>query len=79
MASSMKEKNDKAAWDAYQAEGKRLMEETMRQVEDLEEKYKDKPRNAGIDGDPEMEERREITRRFAQEVKCLQTKYGIVT
>ena len=77
MASSMKERNDKEAWDAYMAEGKRLMEETMRQAEALEEKYKDEPRNAGIDGDPEMKERREITRRFGQEVKRLQEKYGI--
>lgn len=77
MGLSIEEKNDKATLDAYLAEGQRLIEETKKQVESLEEKYKDKPRNVGIDGDPEMEERREITRWFGREVKRLQTEYGI--
>ncbi len=78
---SMKEKNDEKSWEGYMSEKPQLMAEVSRRIAILEEKYQniDKSISVGLDDeDPKLEERREITHWFGQEVKRLRNKYGIV-
>lgn len=77
MGLSMKERNDKAAWAAYEKEGKALIEETCRKREEISERHKNDPRHPGMDGSPEDKEARALTKWYGEEIKKLRKKHGI--
>lgn len=77
MASSMKERNGRKAWEAYEKAGEKLKAEAVRKREAVEEKYRDAPHPPGLDTDPAEKELGEVTKWFGQEVKRLREKYGI--
>ncbi len=58
-------------------EAQKLKDEAIQRASAIEEKYKNGLQHVGIDGNLELEERREITHWFGQEVKRLRKKYGI--
>lgn len=77
MDSSMKERNDKEAWSAYEEDGKRLMQETLKKRDAVLEKYENVSHPSGLDTDPSSEELKEITEWFGKEVERLKKKHGI--
>ncbi len=78
MDSGMKDQNDKKAWEKYEKAAKKLMAEAIKKREAVEKKYANVPQpHYGLDGSPGEEERREITKWFAKELKKLREKYGI--
>lgn len=77
MGLSMKERNDKTVWAAYEKEGQILIEEACRRREEISEKHKNDPHHPGMDGSPEAKEAGEVTRWFGREIKKLREKHGI--
>lgn len=77
MDSSMKDRNDKRAWAAYEKEGQKLIEAAARKREAVSQKHRGDPRHIGLDGNPEAKEAAEVTKWFSSELKKLRKKYGI--
>ncbi|MCD7812128.1 MAG: hypothetical protein LUG91_09840 [Ruminococcus sp.] len=78
MALSMKDRNDKKAWSAYEKEGKKLMEEVMKRRKAIEEKHTSSETTLyGLDGAPDEKELAEVTRWYGEELIKLRQKYGI--
>ena len=77
MDSSMKDRNDKKAWSAYEKEGKKLMKEAAKRREAISKKHKGDKRECGMGTTPEMKEAAEVTKWFNEELKNLRKKYGI--
>lgn len=77
MDSSMKERNDKKAWAAYEKEGQELIKETARRREIVSEKYKNNERQLGMGMTPELKEAAEVTKWFSEGLKKLREKHGI--
>lgn len=74
---SMKDRNDKAAWAAYEKEGRKLMKEAAKRREAISQKHKDDKPMMGLGISPELQEASEVTKWFGKEVKKLRKKYGI--
>lgn len=77
MDSSMKERNDKKAWEAYEQEAKKLAQEAYKRREEIARKHKQDIHPGGLGLSPEDKEAGQITKWFGREVKKLQQKYGI--
>ena len=77
MDSSMKDRNDKKAWAAYEKEGQRLVEEAARRREKIAKKHENESQMKGRGTSPEMKEASEVTKWFNQELQKLKRKYGI--
>ena len=77
MDSSMKERNDKESWAAYEEEGKKLMEEARKRRDAVLKKYEDTAYPPGLDTDPANQELGEVTKWFGEEIEKLRKKYGI--
>lgn len=77
MDSSMKDRNDKKAWAAYEKDGQKLMREAAKRREAVAKKHKGDKQTYGMGTTPEMREAAEVTRWFTEELKKLRKKYGI--
>ncbi len=73
----MKERNDKDSWAAYEEEGKKLIEETLKKKDAILRKYRNILYPSGLDTDPSAKELHEITKWFGKEILKLREKHGI--
>lgn len=77
MDSSMKDRNDKKAWAAYEKEGRKLIKEAAKRREKIAKKHENDSPMKGMGTSPEMKEASEVTKWFNQELQKLRKKYGI--
>lgn len=77
MALSMKERNGKKAWAAYEKDFEKLQAEVLKRREEISERHKNDPPMKGMGISPEFQELGEVSKWFSQELKNLRKKHGI--
>ncbi len=77
MVLSMKERNDKKAWAAYEKEAKKLMKKTMKKREQISARHANDPPAKGLGLTAEDREARRLTQWYREELIKLQIKHGI--